>query len=60
VCAGQPLLGLLWKILPRTREADAAKFLIFTGILAGMGVLAWRGALPRTRPIVPGDWAVSD
>jgi hypothetical protein len=60
VCAGQPLLGLLWKILPRTREADAAKFLIFAGILAGMGVLAWRGALPRTRPIVPGDWAVSD
>jgi hypothetical protein len=60
VCAGQPLLGLLWKILPRTREADAAKLLIFAGILAGMGVLAWRGALPRTRPIVPGDWAVSD
>jgi hypothetical protein len=60
VCAGQPLLGLLWKILPRTREADAAKLLIFAGILTGMGVLAWRGALPRTRPIVPGDWAVSD
>ncbi len=60
VCAGQPLLGLLWKLFPRTREADAAKLLIFAGILAGMGVLAWRGALPRTRPIVPGDWAVSD
>jgi hypothetical protein len=60
VCAGQPLLGLLWKIFPRTREADAVKLLIFAGILAGMGILAWRGALPRTRPIVPGDWAVSD
>jgi hypothetical protein len=60
VCAGQTLLGLLWKVLPRTREADAAKLLIFAGILAGMGVLAWRGTLPRTRPIVPGDWAVSD
>jgi len=60
VCAGQPLLGLLWKILPRTREADAVKFIAFAGILAGMGVLARRGSLPRTRPIVPGDWAVSD
>lgn len=60
VCAGQPLLGLLWKILPRTREADATKLLVFAGVLAGMGVLAWRGVLPRTRPIVPGDWAVSD
>jgi hypothetical protein len=60
VCAGQPLLGLLWKILPRTREADAVKFIVFAGILAAMGVLATRGALPRTRPIVPGDWAVSD
>jgi hypothetical protein len=60
VCAGQPLLGLLWKILPRTREADAVKLVIFAGILAGMGILARHGALPRTRPIVPGDWAVSD
>jgi hypothetical protein len=60
VCAGQPLLGLLWKILPRTREADAVKLVAFAGILAAMGVLARRGSLPRTRPIVPGDWAVSD
>ena len=60
VCAGQPLLGVLWKVLPRTREADAAKLVIFAGVLAGMGILASRGALPRTRPIVPGDWAVSD
>src|SRR5579862_4646479 len=25
VCAGQPLLGLLWKVLPRTPSADAVK-----------------------------------
>jgi hypothetical protein len=60
VCAGQPLLGLLWKILPRSRNADALKLILFAGILTGMGVLASRGRLPRTRPIVPGDWAVSD
>jgi hypothetical protein len=60
VCAAQPLLGLLWKILPRTHAADAAKLIIFVGVCTGMGILARRGALPRTRPIVPGDWAVSD
>jgi hypothetical protein len=60
VCAAQPVLGLLWKILPRTPEADAVKLAVFAGILAGMGYLAYRGALPRTRPIVPGEWAISD
>jgi hypothetical protein len=54
------MLGLLWKILPRTPEADAVKLAVFAGILAGMGYLAYRGALPRTRPIVPGEWAISD
>jgi hypothetical protein len=33
---------------------------VFAGILAYMGVLAYRGKLPRTRPIVPGELAVSD
>jgi hypothetical protein len=60
VCAAQPVLGLLWKILPRTREADFVKLAVFVGILAGMSILGWRGLLPRTRPIVPGEWAISD
>ena len=60
VCAGQPVLGLLWKILPRTREGDVVKLAVFVAILAGTGVLSWRGVLPRTRPIVPGEWAISD
>jgi hypothetical protein len=60
VSAAQPALGLLWKILPRTPEADAVKLAVFAGILAGMGYLAYRGVLPRTRPIVPGEWAISD
>jgi len=60
VCAAEPILGVLWKVLPKTRGADTIKLAAFTGILATMGVLAWRGVLPRTRPIVPGDWAISD
>lgn len=56
----QAILGLLWKTLPRSHAADATKLAIFAGILAGIGALAWRGVLPRTRPIVPGEWAISD
>jgi hypothetical protein len=60
VCAAEPILGILWKILPRSRDADLAKLLLFAGILAGMGLLARRGVLPRTRVIQPGEWAISD
>jgi hypothetical protein len=60
VCWAQPALWLMWKVLPRTRLADTAKLAIFVGILAGVGALARRGRLPRTRPIVPGEVAVSD
>jgi hypothetical protein len=60
VCAAQPVLGILWKLLPNSRETDAVKLAVFAGILAGVGYLARRGALPRTRPIVAGEWAISD
>jgi hypothetical protein len=60
VCLAQPVLWLLWKVLPQTRSADALKLMVFLGILAWVGNLARRGLLPRTRPIVPGELAVSD
>jgi hypothetical protein len=59
-CIAQPVLGILWKFLPHTRIADAFKLVVFTGLLAFIGVLAKRGVLPRTRPIVPGELAISD
>ena len=60
VCIAQPVLWLLWKVLPRTPTADAIKLAVFVGILAYVGNMARRGLLPRTRPIVPGELAVSD
>jgi hypothetical protein len=60
VAIAQPLLWVLWKTLPATRVADALKLAAFVVILAGVGVLARLGVLPRTRPIVPGELAVSD
>jgi hypothetical protein len=60
VCIAQPVLWLLWKVLPHTAAADTIKLVVFLGILAYVGDLARRGRLPRTRPIVPGELAVSD
>jgi hypothetical protein len=60
VCVAQPVLWLLWKLLPQTRTADALKLAVFVFILAWVGNMARRGLLPRTRPIVPGELAVSD
>ena len=54
----QPVLWLLWKVLPQTRVGDASSSLVFVGILAFVGNLARLGRLPRTRPIVPGELAV--
>jgi hypothetical protein len=60
VCVAQPVLWLLWKVTPQTPVGDAVKLVIFLGILVTMGNLARLGLLPRTRPIVPGELAVSD
>jgi hypothetical protein len=60
VAVAQPVLWLAWQLLPRTRVADALKLALFLGILGVMGVLAYRGRLPRTKPIVPGEWAALD
>jgi hypothetical protein len=60
VLLAQPVLGLMWVTLPRARWADAVKLAGFVCVLIFMGLLARRGHLPRTRKIVPGEWAVSD
>jgi len=60
VAVAQPVLWLLWKVLPATKFGDGLKLAVFLGILAVVGQISRRGLLPRTRPIVPGEWAVSD
>jgi hypothetical protein len=60
VATAQPVLWLMWKTLPQNRIADSVKLLVFAGILSFMCRLAYRGRLPRTRPIVPGELAISD
>lgn len=60
VAIGHVVLWVLWKVLPQTQAADVLKLTAFVVILAAVGQMARRGLLPRTRPIVPGELAVSD
>jgi hypothetical protein len=60
VCVAQPVLWLLWAVLPGSPAFDVVRLVVFVGTLAWFGNLARRGRLPRTRPIVPGELAISD
>ena len=60
MCIAQPALWFMRYVLPQTRVGDSLKLIIFLGIITWVGNLARMGRLPRTRPIVPGELAVSD
>jgi hypothetical protein len=60
VSLAQPVAFILWQTIPNTRIGDAIKLVVFVAVLAFMGMRARRGLLPRTRKILPGEWAISD
>jgi hypothetical protein len=64
VTIAQTLLLLVWKALPPgvgpTQTGGLIKFFVFVGTLMFMGMATWRGMLPRTKPIMPGELMVSD
>jgi hypothetical protein len=60
VTAAQTVLLVLWKTLPRTHATDVVKLCVYCAVLAGMGLAATFGRLPRTRPILPGELMVAD
>ena len=51
----QTVLLLLWKALPKTPTTDLVKLVVYASVLLLMGAAAYNGALPRTRPILPGE-----
>jgi hypothetical protein len=59
VSTAQPALWLVWKVFPQTREFDALKLAIYLGVFVSVGALAHLGRLPRTRPIVADEFAIS-
>ena len=60
VTIAQTILLIFWKTLPQTATASLIKLCIYIAALALMGLAAYRGLLPRTRPILPGEIIVSD
>jgi hypothetical protein len=60
VTLAQAALLLLWKTLPRGHSGDGLKLAVYLAVLLIVGGAAARGALPRTRPIIPGDLMVAD
>ena len=56
----QTLLLVLWKILPRSPVTNQIKLAAFVLSLCAVCAAAAFGLLPRTRPIVPGQWMVAD
>ncbi|MHB1673611.1 MAG: hypothetical protein ACYCSP_05115 [Acidobacteriaceae bacterium] len=60
VTVAQTILLALWKFTPQTQVTNVLKLAVFVGALLSMGVGAYRGALPRTRPILPGESMVAD
>lgn len=60
VTLAQALLLLSWKVLPLTHTATFMKLGIYMGTLSFLGFAAYRGMLPRTRPILPGESMVAD
>ena len=60
VLIAQPVLGVLWKVLPHTRISDFLKLTLFAGILAVTGLCSRAGVLPRTRRVISGELAISD
>jgi len=60
VTVAQTLLLVLWKTLSQTRTSSLVKLGVYVTALLLMGLAAYRGVLPRTRPIVPGELMVAD
>ncbi len=64
VTIAQTILLVVWKALPPnvgpTQTGSQIKLIVFVSSLMFMGLATWRGMLPRTRPIMPGELMVSD
>jgi hypothetical protein len=60
VVIAQAILLVVWKTLPNTLPAAVVKLAVYITALCFMGMAAVRGALPRTRPILPGEAMVAD
>jgi hypothetical protein len=60
MCIAQPITWFLYLALPLNPATNILKLVVFVGLLATVAWLSYRGVLPRTRQIVPGEIAALD
>jgi hypothetical protein len=60
MCIAQPVLWLLYLLLPRNRTTDVLELVVYVGLLGLVAYFSYRGYLPRTQKIVPGEIAALD
>ena len=60
MCIAQPVLWFLYLLLPRNRTTDVLELVVYLGFLATVAYCSYRGYLPRTQKIVPGEIAALD
>jgi len=59
VSVAQVVLLLMWKTMPVEPSTNIVKLVVYAALLFGVGQLARRGFLPRTRPILAGTIEVN-
>ena len=60
MCIAQPALWFLYLLLPRNHATDILELVVYVGLLALVAYFSYRGRLPRTQKIVPGEIAALD
>jgi energy-converting hydrogenase Eha subunit C len=55
VTIAQTVLLIVWKSIPASPTASIIRLVAYVAMLVFMGLAAWQGVLPRTRPILPGE-----
>jgi energy-converting hydrogenase Eha subunit C len=55
VTIAQTVLLIVWKSIPASPAASIIRLVAYVAMLVFMGLAAWQGMLPRTRPILPGE-----
>jgi hypothetical protein len=55
ITVAQTLLLVLWQTLPQTPTTSLVKLGVYVSALLLMGLAAYRGVLPRTRPLCQGS-----
>jgi hypothetical protein len=60
VTIAQTALLVLWKTLPKNHDTDIEKLIAYVAVLIAVAIVSTFGLLPRTRPILPGEFMVAD